>query len=163
MIATARLSTGEPVSYSCDPSTHRIVVRDADGRPTLAFGGQGSRAGELDTPLALALVAPEFHGERLPMQHDAMWLAVADYGNRRVQIFELDGCPVGNVALGPAVAGFGGPCRLTWRAPMLEVGYPDGRTVSVHLAGALWRHPATALLPHTLAVVPLACASETRH
>ena len=42
----------------------------------------------------LALVLPEFVGEP-GSAVDSPWIAVADYGNARIQIFELDGTLVG--------------------------------------------------------------------
>ena len=68
------------------------------------FGGFGRKAGALDSPLDVVFVRPEFAGERLPVDSaDAVWVAVADYGNRRVQVFELDGTVVGEFAVdGPA-------------------------------------------------------------
>jgi hypothetical protein len=112
-------------------------VRDEQGDLRFAFGGRGSGPGQFDTPLDVVLVAPEFHGEALsPDAPEATWLAVADYGNRRVQIFELNGCFVGTVAESDGVD-FGRPCRLTWRAPMLVVDSVDGAQTVLHLTAAL--------------------------
>jgi hypothetical protein len=147
MAATLRLPSGEQLVYACDAGTHRVVVTDTLGRLRFAFGGFGSRAGQLDTPLDLAFVAPEFHGERLPSEiTSALWLAVADYGNRRVQIFELDGCFVAGVDAHGEPASLGGPCALTWRAPVLAVEHVDGRRSSIHLAAALLSSTARAFV-----------------
>jgi hypothetical protein len=135
--ATLELSTGERLTYRCEPHLHRITVRDSRGILRFAFGGLGSGLGQFDTPLDVVLVAPEFQGEGLrPDAPESAWLAVADYGNRRVQIFELDGCFVGTVADANG-AGFGPPCRLVWRAPMLAVEGVDGARTVVHLTAAL--------------------------
>ena len=133
------VSTGERLTYGCEPDLHRIAVRDSRGFLRFAFGGQGSGPGQFDTPLDVVLVAPEFQGEGLP--HDtaeAAWLAVADYGNRRVQILELDGCFVGSLD-DSSGAPSGRPCRLEWRAPTLVVDGVDGaRTVMHHTAALLY-------------------------
>src|SRR6187200_2454456 len=97
--AILELSTGEKLTYRCEPDLHRIIVFDGDGRLRFGFGGRGSGPGQFDTPMDVVLVAPEFQGEGLPDDApEAAWLAVADYGNRRVQIFDLDGCFIGSVA-----------------------------------------------------------------
>jgi hypothetical protein len=153
--ATLRLSTGDALVYRCDVKTHRVIVSDGTGRLRFAFGGHGSRTGQLDTPLDVAFVAPEFHGEHLParVEHQ-LWIAVADYGNRRVQVFELDGCFVGTVGDETDGSALGGPCRLVWRSPVLDVEHADGRRSRMHLAAALLygsarglpsRRPAVAL------------------
>ncbi|MGD9905842.1 MAG: hypothetical protein AB7U83_20405 [Vicinamibacterales bacterium] len=131
-------TTGRRVWYRCDPSTHHVVVSDESGQTLRVFGGWGRGPGRLDTPLDLAFVQPAFAGERLPAGHaDAIWVAVADYGNRRVQVFELDGAVVGEVVLD----GRGGepwpPTALTWRAPVLEVEGVEGSRTGIHLSGAL--------------------------
>src|SRR4051794_13727257 len=98
MKATVRLPTGERLTYACDVSHHRVIVSDGLGQIKFAFGERGSRPGQFDTPLDVALVAPEFCGEQLPADmNDVLWIAVADYGNQRVQVFELDGSLVGTV------------------------------------------------------------------
>jgi hypothetical protein len=135
--AILELATGERLTYRCEPELHRITVRDGLGCLRFAFGGQGSGPGQFDTPLDVVLVAPEFDGEGLPDDApEAAWLAVADYGNRRVQIFDLDGCLVGTV--GDTDGGESGPpCRLTWRAPTLVVDGVDGARTVMHLTAAL--------------------------
>jgi hypothetical protein len=134
--ATLELSTGERVTYRCEPDLHRITVRDSRGFLRFAFGGRGTGEGQFDTPLDVVLVAPEFQGEGLrPDAPESAWLAVADYGNRRVQILELDGCFVGTVA--DNGDRFGSPCRLAWRAPTLVVEGVDGARNVMHLSAAL--------------------------
>jgi hypothetical protein len=135
--ATLELSTGERLTYVCEPDLHRIIVHDAEGRLRFGFGGRGSGPGQFDTPLDVAFVAPEFHGEGLPDDApEAAWLAVADYGNRRVQVFDLDGCFIGAVADSDD-AESGAPCRLTWRTPTLVVDGVDGARTTRHLTAAL--------------------------
>jgi hypothetical protein len=135
--ATLELSTGERLTYRCEPDQHRIIVHDADGYLRFGFGGQGSGPGQFNTPLDVVLVAPEFQGEELPDDAlEAAWLAVADYGNRRVQVFDLDGCFIGTVADTEDTES-DPPCRLTWRAPMLVVDGVDGSRMAKHLTAAL--------------------------
>ena len=135
--AILELSTGERLTYRCEPELHRITVRDSCGCLRFAFGGRGSGPGQFDTPLDIVLVAPEFDGEGLPDDApEAAWLAVADYGNRRVQVFDLDGCFVGTVGDGDGIEA-GLPCRLTWRAPTLVVDGVDGARTVMHLTAAL--------------------------
>lgn len=131
-------ATGRHYRYHCDAIGHQIVVTDGDGELVRAFGGFGRKVGQLDTPLDAVFVRPEFAGERLPVDApDAMWLAVADYGNRRVQVFELDGALVGEAVLDAPDGGRWTPTRLTWRSPLLVVEGIEGARVSVHLSAAL--------------------------
>jgi hypothetical protein len=147
-------------TYRCDPAMHRVTVTDANGCIVLEFGGFGRQPGAFDTPIDATLVRPEFFGEPLDMfgarRSDESgagadvvqpWLAVADYGNRRVQIFELDGALVGVIdedVLGDAA---GGPCRLLWHDPVLEVEGVDGRRTRLHLGAALLQSDVTPMLP----------------
>lgn len=131
-------STGVHLRYRCDPVGHQIVVSDESGAVVRTFGGFGRKAGALDTPLDLVFVRPEFAGERLPMDAgDTVWVAVADYGNRRVQVFELDGRPVGEVSLDAPDGTPWVPTGLAWRSPVLEVEGLDGARTAVHLSAAL--------------------------
>lgn len=131
-------STGLHLRYRCDTLGHRIVVTDEAGEVVRVFGGFGRRAGALDTPLDLVFVRPEFAGERLPVDSvDAVWVAVADYGNRRVQVFELDGSPVGEFSLDAPDGTPWSPTGLVWRSPVLEVEGLDGARTAVHLSAAL--------------------------
>lgn len=63
--------------FVADTGNHRICVFSADGEPLRQWGGLGSAAGRFHTPRGLAL-----SGNRL---------AVADEGNQRVQLFDLEG------------------------------------------------------------------------
>lgn len=132
------------LQFRCEPSAHRVVIIDERGGVVLEFGGFGRQPGAFDTPIDAALVLPEFFGEPGDAI-DQPWLAVADYGNRRVQIFELDGTLVGVIdedVLGDAAVR---PCRLVWRAPVLEVEGVDGGRARLHLGAALLqRGPSTA-------------------
>ncbi|MBP7779413.1 MAG: hypothetical protein KA371_20025 [Acidobacteria bacterium] len=131
-------STGLHLRYRCDTLGHRIVVSDEAGNVVRVFGGFGRKAGGLDTPLDVVFVRPEFAGERLPMDSaDAVWVAVADYGNRRVQVFELDGTVVGEFAVDQPGGAPWVPTSLTWRAPVLEVEGVEGARTAVHLSAAL--------------------------
>jgi hypothetical protein len=143
-------------SFRCDSQAHRVVVTDADGRVVLEFGGFGRQPGAFDTPIDATLVMPEFFGEP-PFGHDDVrngsvtpWLAVADYGNHRVQIFELDGTLVGVIdedILGDAAGRPCRPCGLVWRDPVLEIEGVDGGKTRLHLGAALLHSEAETMLP----------------
>jgi hypothetical protein len=128
---------GQQLVFRCDADRHLIVVTDAWGAIQWVFGERGGGAGSFDTPLGLTLVRPEFRGERLPKDGmSSAWLAVADYGNRRVQIFELDGTWVATI--GASDAGLvGPPCALRWSAPFLEIEGVEGNRTRVSLSATL--------------------------
>jgi hypothetical protein len=129
---------GVHLLYRCDTSGHRVVVTDDAGRVVRAFGGHGRKPGCLDTPLDLEFVRPQFAGERLPANSaDAVWVAVADYGNRRVQVFELDGTVVGELHVDGADGRRWPPTGLAWRGPVLEILGIEGARTAVHLSAAL--------------------------
>jgi len=130
------------LTFRCDPSMHRVIVSTPNGDIVLEFGGYGSQPGAFDTPIDAALVKPEFFGEpSFPAvggdDDIEPWIAVADYGNRRVQVFELDGALVGIID-GDLLGGADGrPCGLRWRDPVLEVEGVDGARTRLHLGAAL--------------------------
>ncbi|MFA5907758.1 MAG: hypothetical protein WC815_03175 [Vicinamibacterales bacterium] len=128
---------GRRLTYRCDPLRHRVTISDEFERLLHVFGERGRGPGQFNTPLDLAFVRPEFSGEWLPASGpDALWLAVADYGNQRIQILELDGVFVGDVNPQQEVA-IGPPCALGWRAPFLEVEGVEGARTRIHLTSAL--------------------------
>ncbi|MGE3176125.1 MAG: hypothetical protein AB7O32_01540 [Vicinamibacterales bacterium] len=130
---------GRPRVYTVDPLGHRIVVTDAEtGDVLFTFGRRGSPLGCFDVPLDLAVVAPTFHDDP-PSAAGESWLAVADYGNARVQIFELDGRLV-DVLNGEDLDYGWRPCEVTWRAPFLQIRGVEGRGCRIHLAAALLAH-----------------------
>lgn len=130
--------TGRLLRLRCDTQGHRIVVTDGDGQVVRVFGGPGRRPGCLDTPLDVVCVRPEFAGERLPIDTaDAVWIAVADYGNRRVQVFELDGSVVGAFTVDGPDGRAWTPTALTWTSPVLELEGIEGARTAVHLSAAL--------------------------
>jgi hypothetical protein len=134
---------GDRLTFSCEPALHLVVVRAGAGAPRVAFGGFGRQPGAFDTPIDVTLVQPEFFGEAQSMANtDSQYLAVADYGNARVQIFELDGSLV--ATLDEGFESIGRPTRLTWRAPFLEVEGLDGASTCMHLGAALLAHHAAA-------------------
>jgi hypothetical protein len=137
MTGTSYVVDGQPIVFHCDADCHRVVVTDARGAIQWAFGERGEGAGSFDTPVGLTLVRPEFRGECLPKAGmSSAWLAVADYGNRRVQIFELDGTWVGTI--GTSDAGLvGPPCALRWSAPFLEIEGVEGTRTRVSLSATL--------------------------
>jgi len=137
-VASIALGTaGRRLTYRCEPELHRVTATDEFGIVVISFGGFGRGLGRLNTPLDLTFVRPEFFGEVLPVTGpDSVWLAVADYGNRRVQLFELDGAFVATFDTNDDRA-MGAPCALTWRAPVLEVEGVEGLRVRVNLTAAL--------------------------
>jgi hypothetical protein len=136
-VATLNLPTGRRLTYRCDPVAHRITVTDDFGRLSFGFGSLGSGVGFFNTPIDLTFVRPEFAGEVLPAcGPEAVWLAIADYGNRRIQIVDLDGVHVGTVDLEQTIA-VGPPCGLQWRAPLLQIEGVEGARTAVHLTAAL--------------------------
>ncbi len=72
--------------YVADATGHRLLVLDENGVLEATWGGFGRAAGQLDTPLGLAVGV------------DGL-IYVADSGNRRVQWLDADGQPVGQLAL----------------------------------------------------------------
>lgn len=162
-------TSGATRVFVCDSWNHRIQVLDGDGRLLFAFGTHGSGASQFDEPSDIAVVRPRFPGEPPSVAGPDLLLAVADSGNGRVQVFELDGVfvaafgtadpPADGVTPGFTREGWpffrGGshpylplPSRLAWRSPYLDVTCGDGRIARVDLAVALlpdfdrWRHGA---------------------
>lgn len=138
--------SGVHLVYQCDTLAHRVVVTDDSGRVVRAFGGYGRKAGCLDTPLDLVFVQPQFAGEHVPTDSaDAVWAAVADYGNRRVQVFELDGTVVGELHVDGTDGLRWPPTGLSWRGPVLEILGIEGARTAVHLSAALLANEAGSL------------------
>jgi hypothetical protein len=143
--------------FVCDAWNHRIQVFDGDGAPRTAFGAPGRGDGQLDTPSDIVLVHPVFEGDERAEPGAEPWLAVADRGNNRVQVFDLAGVFVGavdgrqaGVPMHPAAAAAGWPffrlgahpvlwcpVRLEWKPPHLEIVSADRESTQVHLALAL--------------------------
>jgi hypothetical protein len=155
MIGTSCDVGGKPLAFHCDANQHRVVVTNGCGDMQWAFGTLGSGAGSFNTPLGLTLVRPEFAGERLAADGpNAAWLAVADYGNHRVQIFELDGAWVGTIDTRDAGL-VGPPCVVRWCAPFLEIEGVDGARARVHLSAALlWASTQTPAMPFMIRLRP---------
>lgn len=144
-------ATGLQLRYRCDTLGHRIVVTDEAGEVVRVFGGFGRKAGALDSPLDVVFVRPEFAGERLPVDSaDAVWVAVADYGNRRIQVFELDGTVVGELHVDGSDGLRWPPTGLAWRGPVLEILGIEGARTSVHLSAALLASERQQLGRHRL-------------
>jgi hypothetical protein len=138
--------------YVCDPDTHIIDVLDEKCRPLFSFGGLGSGPGQLDTPTDIAVVRIDATGVD-GAAVDAALLVVADRGNHRLQVFELDGAFVREIGghagawmsdRGPLAAGspffrlgdvppLPFPSRLDWRAPYLDV-TGSGTVIRIDLA-----------------------------
>lgn len=156
------MTTGQDRVYRLDVTGHRVVVCDGTSdRPLFTFGQRGSTPGAFDTPVDIALVAPTFDGDTGLAPEHCYWLAVADYGNARVQIFELDGTLVD--VLNGADLDYGWrPCRLTWRAPFLQVDGVERAGVRVHLAAALLAH-AGAQISRAQASGIAPAGTEGRH
>ena len=152
-------ATGRRLRYRVDTLGHQVVVTDECDTIVRVFGGFGRAPGTFDSPLDVVFVRPEFAGERLPLDSaDAVWVAVADYGNRRVQVFELDGTPVGEFTVDGPEGATWLPTGLSWRSPVLEVEGLDGASTMVHLSAALLAGAGRSGLSRTLRLV-----SEARH
>ena len=138
------------LTFRCEPLEHRVVALNPAGEVEYAFGGFGRGPGQFDMPLDVVVVRPEFFGEPRSSADDssyAYWIAVADYGNKRIQIFETDGTLVGIIDDELIDTPLGAPCALAWRAPLLEVGGVDGSKARIHLGAALLgRGPAPAAM-----------------
>ncbi|MGE3507432.1 MAG: hypothetical protein AB7N65_00935 [Vicinamibacterales bacterium] len=134
------LPSGQRRIYHVDPEHHRVVVTDAGtGAILFAFGRRGSTLGAFDVPVDIALVAPSFQEETAAHGVEEYCLAVADYGNARVQLFDLDGTLI-DVLTGTDLDYGWRPCRLTWRAPFLQVDGVERTGCRVHLAAAMLAH-----------------------
>jgi hypothetical protein len=154
--------------YVCDPGAHTIHVLDQERRPLFSFGGFGSGLGQFDTPTDVVIVRLETADPAV----DAELLVVADHGNHRLQMFELDGAVIGEIGghaghwttagvpepIGSPFFRLGDvpplpfPSRLEWRAPYLDV-------VSAAASSAIRLDLAAILLPdfHTwIADAPMA-------
>jgi hypothetical protein len=126
-------------TYTVDTPGHRIVVTDpATGGMTFTFGRRGSELGSFDVPLDITVVTPTFHDDE-PADDREAWLAVADYGNARVQIFDLDGVLV-DVLNGEDLDYGWRPCLVEWRTPFLQIRGVEGAGCRIHLAAALLAH-----------------------
>ena len=160
--------------YICDPQTHTIDVLDRNGRPLFSFGGFGSRLGQFDTPTDVAIIrldTADSSGETI----DTRLLIVADQGNHRLQLFELDGVAIGEIG-GHAGAWIPGrfplptgspffrlgdvpplpfPSRLEWRAPYLDVACA-GTAIRLDLAVVLLPDFATWIADASRAELRLA-------
>lgn len=137
-VATARTHDGRQLTFHCDPAAHCVRIVDARGRACGVLGRPG--AGALDTPLDVTVVRPPMAGPRVPMVlpglPDAEWVAVADYGHRCIQVFDLDGTHIAAIDLSDE-PGLGAPCGVSWHAPMLEVEGLDGCCVEISLGARL--------------------------
>lgn len=152
------MPSGERRTYRLDTGGHRIVVTDSmSGEQLFSFGRRGSALGSFDVPVDMVLVAPTFDERGGDLPDDGYWLAVADYGNARVQIFDLEGSLI-DVLNGVDLDYGWRPCRLTWRAPFLQVDGVERSGCRVHLAAAMLAHigsqvgrtPPSATQPTTL-------------
>jgi hypothetical protein len=148
MMTPTHTSSGD-LFFHCDPTAHRVIVTGEAGEVRYTFGRFGHQPGAFNTPLDAAVVRPAFFGEPpLADDPDTLWVAVADYGNRRIQIFEPDGVLVAVIDEDLIDAGIGAPSALTWREPVLEIEGVDGRKARIHLTAAMLSGgPAPATVP----------------
>lgn len=143
--------------FVADTGNHRIQVFDGLGRPILAFGAEGSQAGQFRGPSGVTLARPDLPWEESADDASiACVLVVADEGNDRVQVFDLDGAWLATIDAGPdsaptpVLAAMGwpyfriaapgvatAPFHVTWRAPWLLVGGRKTRARRIDLAGAM--------------------------
>jgi hypothetical protein len=91
LIASADLAGGR--AYLCDPEGHSIHVLDQDYKPLFSFGGYGSNLGQFDSPTDVAIVWIDAASPTDCTAETAV-LVVADRGNNRIQLLELDGAPI---------------------------------------------------------------------
>jgi hypothetical protein len=139
---------GDSRLFVCDSWNHRIQVFNGDGDFVMAFGGRGSRPGQLLVPSGVAIVHPQFPDD--PPGEIEPLLAVSERGNHRVQVFTMDGAPLATIGrFGLALRGnrrwhwgdgdivFNLPTRLRWIDPDLEVQCAYGRIVRLELALAM--------------------------
>jgi hypothetical protein len=163
LIASPDLAGGR--AYLCDPESHCVHVLDQDFAPLFSFGGHGSGLGQFDAPSDAAIVWIDASSPT-DCAADTAVLVVADCGNDRIQLLELDGAPICAIgeerpSLGaasfprpsaltgwPMRAGWPffrlasvprllNPSRLEWRAPYLDVACAGATMVRVDLAAAL--------------------------
>jgi hypothetical protein len=157
LIASPDLYGGR--AYLCDPDAHCIHVLDQDYRPVFSFGGYGSSLGQFDTPTDVAIIWIDVSAPA-ECTADTAVLVVADSGNHRLQLFDLDGVAIGVLGGGtvgiaawssagwPIRAGWpffrladlpvlAFPSRLEWRAPYLDVACSGATMVRLDLAAAL--------------------------
>jgi hypothetical protein len=142
--------------YLCDPGAHSIHLLDHEHRPVFSFGGFGSRPGQFNRPTDVAVVRIDGLDPAGPTSVPTM-LVVADRGNHRLQLFELDGASIAVIG-GHAGAWSPGrwpartgwpffclgcvprlpfPSRLEWRSPYLDVACAGRMMVRLDLAAAL--------------------------
>jgi hypothetical protein len=145
-------------TYVCNTAGHCIDVFADDGEPLFSFGefGNGERQFNEPSDAAIVFVHPRgrTHGATMPSGHV---LVVADRGNHRLQMFDLDGTPLATIdpwvgrsrrvdlddrsgwpffrvnPLPQLVL----PTTLAWRAPFLSVTGADGEVVAIDLELAL--------------------------
>jgi hypothetical protein len=134
LIATSDMPGGR--IYLCDSQTHSIDVLDGDGLPLFSFGGYGDGPGQLDTPIDVAILTLD--GSAITMSSDAI-LAVAERGNNRVQLFELDGAWLGILEDGLRNACWV-PSRLDVDRRHLQITSSTGAVSRVDVAAALMAH-----------------------
>jgi len=113
----------------CDAERHQITVAAVPGGPARTLAGPGSAAGEVWAPEGLAVDA------------SGTWIAVADTGNRRVQLLPLAVVEAGEDAVQPRL--------LTGRALLrpVDVGFLP--------SGPAWPEGALAVLDADAARVEL--------
>lgn len=156
----AILAHGRPEEtrlFVADTGNHRIQIFDGLGRPIVAFGAEGSRAGQFRRPSAITLARPDLPWEESTDDASiACVLVVADEGNDRLQVFDLDGAWLATIdgepdgAPTPVLAAMGwpyfrvaapgvatAPSHVTWRAPWLLVSGRKKRARRIDLAGAM--------------------------
>jgi hypothetical protein len=154
LIASPDLHGGR--AYLCDSGEHCVHVFDREYRRLFSFGEQGSQLGQFDTPSDAAIVWIDATDPAACTVETAV-LVIADRGNHRLQLFELDGaaiCAIDGRAETPSSRGWpirsgwpffrlgappalSFPSRLEWRAPYLDVACSGATMVRLDLAAAL--------------------------
>jgi hypothetical protein len=131
LLATHDLPGGR--IYLCDSNNDTVDVLDGLGCPLFSFGGHGNGDGQFDTPVDVAIMTLD--GSPIGSATDAV-LAVAERGNHRVQIFELDGAWLGTIEDGPR-KGLRLPSRLDAHARQLQITSSTGAVARIDVASAL--------------------------
>jgi tripartite motif-containing protein 71 len=74
-----------------DFSNHRVQLLNPDGTYIRSFGSKGNGDGQFNYPLSIAFTRFEDNQDKYSDYFSNGQLAVADYGNNRIQFFTIEG------------------------------------------------------------------------